>query len=336
MKLQALHNLLFLWAVPVLAGIYLYAWYCRWQALQRFAERDLLPQLSTSVCIAVRRWKQALVLLAFILMVVGLSRPAWTPVREEVHRQGRDVVFVLDVSRSMLAEDLKPNRLERAKLAIQDCVDRIRGDRVGLVTFAGTAVVRCPLTLDYGFFRMMLKDATTQSAGRGGTMVGDALRKVTADVFDDLERKHKDIILITDGEDHDSYPLQAASDAGARGVRLIAVGIGDEEEGQRIPITDENGRRAFVTYKGEEIWSKLDGDTLRRMVNATPGGQYLPVRTGAIDLGSVYTRLIASAEKKVLESKTVERYEERFQIFIALALILLIAEMVLSERKRGA
>jgi Ca-activated chloride channel family protein len=236
----------------------------------------------------------------------------------------------------MLAEDLAPNRVERAKLAIQDAVDKLEGDRVGLVVFAGSALVKCPLTHDYGFFRLMLDDVSTDSISRGGTMIGDAIRKTLDEVYDDQYKQFKDLVLITDGEDHDSFPFEAAEAAGERGVRIIAIGLGDENEGQRIPITDEQGRKTFVKYEGKEVWTRLDADTLRRMVNVTPGGKYLNVSTGTIDLGSVYKQLIASAEKKELESRTVKKYHEKFQIFLFVAFALLLGDMIISERKRTA
>jgi Ca-activated chloride channel family protein len=282
-----------------------------------------------------RRWKAALVLAGFALVAVALVRPAWNPKPKQLERRGRDVVFVLDVSRSMLAEDLAPNRLERAKLAIVDCVERLRGDRVALVAFAGSAALKCPLTLDYGFFRTMLEDIGVDSIARGGTKIGDALRSVVQDVFDDQQKEFKDIILITDGEDHDSFPVRAAEKAGERGIRLIAIGIGDEDQGKRIPVTDERGSRSFLKDKsGQEVWTRLDADTLRKMVNATPGGKYFNVATGTIDLGAVYTQIVDTAEKKALESKTVKRYEEKFQIFLGLAFLVLCAELAVSERKR--
>lgn len=327
--------LLLLWVIPLLIALYIYAGHKRRQALNRFAEANLLLLINVSVSTARRRWKAALLIVAFSLGVVVAARPAWNPLPKKLERLGRDVVFILDVSKSMLAEDLVPNRLERAKLAIRDSVERLEGDRVALVVFAGTAVVKCPLTLDYGFFRMMLEDVSTDSVARGGTMIGDAIRKTLDEVFDDRQKKFKDIILITDGEDHDSFPLEAAADAGERGIRIIAIGIGDEEQGKRIPLKNEAGRRTFLKYKEQEVWSRLDADTLRKMVNATPGGRYLNVATGTIDLGDVYMKLVARAEKRALESRTVERYEEKFQIFLIGMIILLCGELLVSERKRG-
>ena len=333
-RLQNVEMLYALWLLPLVAGMYVYASVRRRQALEAFIELGLLDQIKISVSAARRRWKAILISAAFAFGIVALSRPGWNPKPKKVERQGRDVVFLLDVSKSMLAEDLVPNRLERAKLAIKDCLDRLEGDRVGLVAFAGTASVKGPLTLDYGFFRMILDTVNTDSIARGGTMIGDAIRRVLEEVFDDQFKKYKDVILITDGEDHDSFPVEAAEQAGERGVRIIAIGLGDENEGKRIPVTDEGGRKTFLKHDGKEVWSRLDADTLRKMVNASASGKYLNVSTGTIDLGAVYTRLIASAEKREVESKTIKRYEEKYQVFLAVSLVLLCVEFVLSERKR--
>jgi len=234
----------------------------------------------------------------------------------------------------MLAQDLAPNRLERAKLAIADCIETIEGDRVALVVFAGSAIVKCPLTLDYGFFRMILDQTSVESITRGGTMIGDALRKVMKEVFDDSTREFRDVILITDGEDHESFPVEAAEKAGEKGTRLIAIGLGDENEGRRIPIINQNGEKTFLKYNGQEIWTKLDATTLRKMTGATPGGKYLNVSTGTINLGNVYSNLVASADKKKLESRTFTRYEEKYQIFLAIGFALICLEMISSDREK--
>lgn len=334
MILQNVFMLHFLWLIPVMAAVYVYAWQKRKSALRLFIDAGLLDKIPISLSHVKRFWKSAAVLLALGFIVISMARPAWNPKPETIERKGRDVVFLLDVSKSMLAEDLVPNRLERAKLAILDCIERLEGDRVGLVAFAGTAAVKCPLTLDYGFFRMMLNDISTDSIARGGTLIGDALRKVMTDVLDDQVKEFKDIILITDGEDHDSFPVDAAKDVGEKGVRIIAIGLGDENEGKRIPITSEDGVKTFLKYNGQEVWSRLDADTLRKMVNATPGGKYLNVATGTIDLGNVYSRLIGTADKKQLESDTIKRYEEKFQIFLAVAVLILYIELLANERKK--
>ena len=323
-----------LWLLPLFFGVAVYRFKKKDQALLEFAESGLLGRINQSVSRA-RQWgKVLLVVAASLLIVISLARPAWNPRPEKVESKGRDIVFVLDVSRSMMAEDLKPNRLERAKLAIRDLIDNIEGDRVALVAFAGTATVKCPLTQDYGFFRLMLDDTGPESISRGGTLIGDALRKTVDEVYSDRLKRYKDIILITDGEDQDSFPVEAAREVGERGIRLIAIGLGDEKEGQRVPVVNEKGERIFLRHGNQEVWSRLDADTLRKMVDATPGGRYLNVATGTFDLGAIYRDLLADAEKQFLESIKINRYEEKFQIFLGMALLLLLAEMALSERRK--
>lgn len=334
MKLYHVEMLFVLWTLPALLGVYLYAAYQRKRSGQRFTSAELWARLNAQLNPR-RRWvKAGLVLLSLAVLVFAMARPAWNPKPKQVEREGRDVVFLLDVSKSMLAEDLAPNRLERAKLAITDCLDTLQGDRVGLIAFAGAAAVKCPLTLDYAFFRAMAEDISVNSITRGGTLIGDAVRLAVDQVFDDQDKQFKDLVLITDGDDHDSFPVQAAEDASQHGIRIIAIGLGDETQGQRIPITDQNGQKTFLKYQGQEVWSKLDANTLRQMVEKTPGGRYLNVATGTFDLGQIYQDLIASAEKKSLESQTITLYEEKFQIFLALAFAGLCIEVVISERKK--
>jgi Ca-activated chloride channel family protein len=185
--------------------------------------------------------------------------------------------------------------------------------------------------------RMVLADISIESTSRGGTMIGDAIRKAAEEVFDKQSREYKDVILITDGEDHDSFPIQAAEKAAQRGVRIIAIGLGDDTTGSRIPITGPNGEKTFLKYNDQEVWSKLDSDTLRKVVYATEGGKYLSVKPGTtLDLGQIYEDLIASAQKRELQSVTMMKYDEKFQIFLACGLVLLICEALTSERKKTA
>ena len=333
-RLLSVEMLYLLWVIPLLVGVFVFAAKRRRQALEEFADRELLAHIQPEAVGPRRRWKAALLLAGFAFAVMALARPAWNPTARDVERRDRDVAFVLDVSKSMLAEDLAPNRLERAKLAIVDTIERLRGDRVALVAFAGTAVIKCPLTLDYGFFRLALNDISPQSVTRGGTLIGDALRKTMDEVFDERQTEFRDVILITDGEDHESFPVEAAKQMGELKIRLLAIGLGDEEQGRRIPVTGGGGRKTFLQYNGQEVWTKLDGDTLRQMVNATPGGRYLNVSTGVIDLGDVYVKLIAGAQKTDLGSTEMERYEEKFQIFLGAAFLLLLTELTIRERRR--
>ncbi len=327
-----------LFAVPVVL-VPAYVWYF-WQkvkALKILASSEMLKKINNSVSLEKQIFKAFLLVLAFISIVIAMTEPKWNPKARKISRKGRDICILLDTSRSMLAEDIKPNRLERSKIAIADLMETLAGDRIAIVTFAGNSVVKCPLTQDYAFVRMALADISTESTSRGGTMVGDAIRKATDEVFDKKTREYKDIILITDGEEHEgseSFAVQAAEKAAAEGIRIIAIGLGDEKEGSRIPITAPDGEKTFLKYNGEEVWSKLGADLLRNIVYVTNGGKYLSVEPGTtLDLGQIYESLIASAEKRELESTTMLEYDEKFQIFVALGLILLFCEALISERK---
>ncbi len=321
--------LAFYWllVLPLIAGLLWYGVTRRAHALKLIGET---PGASWQ-----GKLRIALLLAGCTLVALSLARPAWNQSPQEVTRRGRDVVFIIDVSRSMLADDLRPNRLERAKLAVQDAAGRLDGDRVALIAFAGTASVKCPLTIDYGFFRMALDELTPDSVPRGGSRIGDAIRRSLEEVFDESPSQYRDIILITDGEDQDSNPIEAARQAGERGVRLIAIGLGDENQGRRIPITTGAGRETFLSYQGEEVWSRLDADTLRRMTAATPGGHYLNVTTGAIDLGDIYSTLIGSADQRAFETELVETFDEQYQILLGLGFLLLCTETALGRRRRA-
>ncbi len=323
-----------LWAVPVAGLLVSYALYRRTVLLRRLADARLLPALAASVSRGRAAAKSILLLGALGAIIFGLARPQWDAQPHEVRRLGRDVCFVIDVSRSMLAEDLAPNRLERTKIWMRDVLSAVKGDRVAIVAFAGSAVVKCPLTHDYGFARMALDDLSPDSVHRGGTLIGDAVRLAQREVFDTEEASYKDIILITDGEDMESFPVEAAKAAGDAGIRIIAIGIGDENVGARIPMTDEFGRKTFVMHDGKPVMSRLDARTLREMALASRDGQYLNVATGTIELDQVYEHLIQQARQREMASADVVRYEEKFQMFLGLGLGLLVMEGLISGRKR--
>ena len=270
------------------------------------------------------------------LLVIGIARPGWESSPTTVERRGRDVVFVVDTSRSMLAEDLAPNRLERAKLAILDAVELLDGDRVALVAYAGSAVVKSPLTFDYGFFRMAVRQLSVTSVSRGGSLLGDALRTVHNDVLDNQVREFKDVLLITDGGDHDSFPVEAAEALGQSGARILAIGLGNDSAGQPIPDLQRSGpaAAAYLEHEGEIVLSALDAGLLRAVAGATPAGRYVHWATGNLDLGRLYREMIAAAPGRLLEAEAVELINERFQVFLGLALLLFAVTAAVPDRLR--
>ena len=305
---------LLLGLIPLLAGEY----YFRRRQESRFLEGQ-----SGRSGLGKDQVKRSLYLFfACLFALAAILRPSWNPTVRIVEKEGRDVVFLLDVSRSMTASDVAPNRLERAKLEIAETVQVMEGDRVALVAFAGNSVVKCPLTMDYGFFSLALDDITVNSVSRGGSQLGDALRMVDSQVFDDRSREERDVILITDGEDQESFPVEAAGALGGKGVRLIVIGLGDEIQGARVK--DRDGQ--YLTYDGQEVWSRMDGDTLRQMAAATPGGSYIPAGVANFSLPRLYKSLVGGSAKKSTGEEESLVYEEKYQFFLALAVIFLLLE----------
>ncbi len=265
--------------------------------------------------------------MAIALVVFALARPGWDLQEQQLQESGRDVIFLLDVSRSMLAEDMHPNRLENAKTAILDCIGDLSGDRVGLVLFAGSAEIRCPLTVDYDYFRMALRQASPTSVASGGTMIAHAIERTVDKLIDPGKSGMQDLILITDGEDMIEGPdeVEAATALEEAGVRLIAIGIGDRSRGSRIALEDEEtGMRSFMKHGNTEVWTKLQSETLRRMVSASSIGIYFDVGSGPFDLARIYRQVMENAERTATDSQVMERYEEKFHLFIGAAVLILL------------
>jgi Ca-activated chloride channel family protein len=329
-----------LWSVPAAGALIWLAARARAATVRRLVGMNLAEDLTRGASRSRRALKAACLLAALASIALALSAPRWNAQEREVERQGRSLVFLIDVSRSMLTEDLAPNRLERAKIWVRDLVAELEGDQIALVAFAGAPRVVCPLTLDRSFFELQLERLGPDSAPRGGTAIGDAIRKATTDVLRlDPEAgaaddgRFRDIILITDGEDQQSFPIEAAQAAGSVGVRIIALGLGSESGGA-VPAPDDAGR-AYQTYQGQTVVSRLDGGTLESVAGSTPGGAFLRIGTDEVDLGSVYRDLIAAGGSMDLGAATVTEYDERFWVFIALAVLALTIETLLPEGKRA-
>ena len=255
--------------------------------LGRFVAPAMQGRLARGASPARRGLRVALMGATLLLGVGALMRPQ-TPGGVEVvaRTPGADIVVALDVSRSMLAEDAAPNRLARARADIREFLDRVGGHRVGLVAFAGRASVMCPLTTDYGYFHLVLKSVGTGSVARGGTRIGDGIRKAV-DAFGPNRGAPRLLLLITDGEDHDSFPLDAATEAAEAGVRIAAIGFGSEA-GSEVVMTDpDTGARTVVRDDhGAPVRSRLDGALLRDIALETDG-VYVPAGTSAIDIEAI-------------------------------------------------
>lgn len=332
-KFDNLNSLHLLWVVAGLVAVVIYGAHRHGRLLHRLASGNLIEHLTAQVSRPRQRVRWVLLLVAMVMLVLAAIGPRWGVTYEEVPRRGIDIMFVLDVSRSMLAEDVKPNRLERSKQMIEDVLQALGGDRVGLVTFAGTSVLNCPLTINYSALRMTLDEIGPLVQTRGGTLIGDAIR-LAAESFVDQVKQYKAIVVITDGEDQESYPVEAARKVFTdRGIRVYTVGLGDTGEGSRIP-TEKEGQKLYLQHQGQEVWSKMNPATLREIALAG-GGAYVPVGTSNVDLGQVYREKIAPAELRDFEAARIERYNVQFQWFAGASLLLVLVSTLLSERRPG-
>lgn len=317
--------------IPFTFVFYLLVGRSRRKAIERLGNPELIAALSGRVSHNKRRWKTVLMLLTITFVVIALARPQIGSRLELVEQKGVEVMVALDTSLSMMAQDVAPNRLERAKLAVIELMDRLPGARVGLVAFAGTSFVQFPLTTDFEAAKLFLDAADVNTVSLPGTAIGDAIRTATR-AFSEKELKYKVLILFTDGEDHNTDPVGAAKEAAEQGVVIYAIGFGSPE-GEPIPVRDETG--AVTDFKkdreGEVVLSKLDETTLREIATTT-GGEYYRATASGEEINQIVAA-IEEMDKKELESKLMVRHVERFQIPAALALLALVGEFALTDRK---
>lgn len=323
-----------LWLVAVAVALLLWLDQRRGNVLSRMLSPAMQARLVRRSSL-LRRWTSIVCLgLAGIGVVVALMRPQWGLRYVETPRVGAQVMVCLDVSKSMLAEDTAPNRLERAKAELADLLTYLDGDQVGLIAFAGRASVLCPLTPDFGFFKLILDGASPNSVGRGGTRLEEPIRKAI-EGFRSESDVSRLLVLITDGEDHDSHPIDAAKAAAERGIKILAIGIGDEA-GSEIRITDpKTGVQHTVRdINGDVVRTRLDGQTLRDMALATQGA-YIPAGTGVLNLQSIYDAHIAPLVRGQLDDRGRAVRNEAFQWPLLAAVLFLVSGIVLASGSRS-
>lgn len=329
-QIEALH---WLWLVVVVTALLVFGVLRKRRALRRFATSEVLPRLTAATAMTRQWWRVGLITAAMVLLVAALLDPRWGVSYRKVQQRGLDILVLMDVSKSMLAEDVRPNRLGRAKQYVRDLVDELAGDRIGLITFAGAPSVRCPLTVDYGAFLLALDLVDVEDAPRSGTLLGDAIR-LAGDSFTDEVPDYKAVIILSDGEDHGSYPQEAAQRLHERlNVPIFTIGIGDSDEGARIPV-QVNGQRVYLTYKGQEVWSKMDPELLRELALATDGA-YIPAGTAYADMQSIYEQRIEPLARREFDAISTTYHHPQYQWFAGAALLLLLIETALSDRRAG-
>lgn len=301
-------------------------------ALQNFAAKALIEKLTENVSERKRGVKVMLLLAGIFTCFLALARPQYGHHWIDVKRKGIDILFAVDTSLSMGVEDIQPNRLERSKFAILDFLGQLDGDRVGLMPFAGSAFLMCPLTVDYNAFEQSLQAVDTNIIPEPGTNLGEAIRGAETVLHNDAN--HKLLIIVTDGENLEGDAVAAATKAAENGMTIFTVGVGTPQ-GELIPNFSD-GRQSFVKDpSGKFVISKLDEITLRAIAETT-GGLYAPLGNKGQGLATIYQQKLVLIPKEELAEKRHKVPIDRFPWFLGIALILLIAEYLLNSRKNVA
>lgn len=327
-RVQHIEYLLGLAALPFL-GLLLFA-LLRWKkkTAARIGDPILVKQLVKNFSSPLFAIKVALVFLAFTLVVIGAANLQKPGAMENVNRQGVDVMMILDVSKSMLARDIKPSRLERAKQLMIRLMDKLENDRIGLILFAGRAYLQMPLTSDHGAAMMYIRNASPDVVPTQGTVIGEALKMANTS-FNSKERKYKAIVLISDGEDHDPEALNIAKNLASNGVMINTIGVGSPDGS---PIVDPVTNELKKDEQGQTVISKLNEAELQQLADAG-NGRYIRM-DNLDDVLITMTQQLDSIEKKSLSDAEFIDYKSYFQWFLGIALALLLLEFFLPERKR--
>ncbi|MDG1901891.1 MAG: VWA domain-containing protein [Bacteroidales bacterium] len=326
------HNEYFILLLILAVFIAYFFVYRSWvkKAWSEFGDKSVIASLMPEVSASKSLFKFILVLLATLFLIVGIIDPQIGSKLKKVKREGIDLYLVLDVSNSMLAEDIKPNRLERSKLAISSLVDKLEGDRVGIIIFAGNAYKQLPLTTDYSAVKLFLSAVDTKIVPTQGTAIGEAIEMATVS-FGETEH-NKAIIVITDGENHEDDAIEAAKNANDLGINVFTIGMG-LPEGAPIPIYNKYGSQ--TGYKKDRsnktVITKLNEDMLRQIA-AAGGGAYARANNASTGLKRIFND-INEIDKKEIETRQFSDYEDRFQVFLGIALFLIVLELLIADRK---
>ncbi len=318
-------------AAPLLLAFLWWTWRSKRSAVARFVRTRLLAQLTVGVSPWRQQAKRGLLYLGVLVLLVALARPRIGFIEQDSHGTGLDIIVCFDVSRSMLATDLKPDRLTRAKLAAYDLAQSAKGDRLGLVPFAGNAFLQCPLALDPEAFRQSVAALDTETIPDPGTVLGDAIREARLG-FRQESGATRVILVLTDGEDHDPNAVAAAREAFAENIRVYTIGVGTPA-GEVLKTADPYGNPVFIRDEaGNPVRSKLNENLLQEIAKAG-GGFYLPMQ-GAQTMRTLYERGLGTLARGDFTGGKVRQWHERYQWPLALAVVLLAVEFLYPEMRR--
>ena len=319
-----------LFGIPVIVLLYLMVILWQKRTQRKFADKELLDKLSPNRSTGKQVMKIVLLCLAIASFVIALVNPQFGTKLETVKREGVDVVFAIDVSKSMLAEDIAPNRLEKSKQLVTQIINNLASDRVGIIAYAGSAFPQLPITTDYAAAKMFLQNMNTDMLSSQGTAIKEAI-EMSKTYFNDDEQANRILFLISDGEDHEGNIEEIASEAARQGIRIVTIGVGTPKGGP-IPIK-RNG--VIQNYKkdnqGETVITRLEEETLKEIANAA-NGRYVDGRVTSQVVEEV-TEILQNMDKKEFESQQIAEYKSQFQWFLGLGLLFLLLDVLLLERQ---
>lgn len=320
-----------IWIVPAMAFFYFWAMRGQMRTMERFASRDLLPKIVPFYGRDFRKLRIVLNLTALLLIIIAAGRPQWGFFWMDNEYKGIDIIVAIDTSKSMLAVDIRPNRLSFTKTELAAFIKRLKEDRVGLLAFAGKAFLQCPLTSDYSGFLLALNDLNVETIPTGGTSFPAAIDEAVRS-YKNVEVGKKALILITDGENTTGDIDKAIEKAKKNNIEISCIGIGTKE-GQKIPIKDEDGNITYVKDEaGNIVESKLMEDILKKIANET-GGIYIHASQANFGFDTIYEQRLSLLERKTAASdQKIKVYKERYQFPLALALLCLLTDLVLKGR----
>ncbi len=329
MRFENLHYLYTFCLIPILLIFYIWSNKIRQRDLARLIDSSLLSQLLNNYNPTEKRLKIGLLLTGVSFVLVALLGPQWGFRWETVTHRGVDVIIAMDASKSMLAEDVKPSRLQRGKLIIQDMVDQLQGDRVGLITFAGTSFLQVPLTVDYNAFMQGVESLNPEIMPQGGTAIGEAIEGAMR-AFENVAAENKVLILITDGENHLSDPVKIARDAAEAGIQVLVIGMGTTS-GELIPVVEDGHRQFLKDENGNVVKSNLD-ESLLKDIALSASGAYIS-GSDIASLESMYNQFIDKLKKNEYTTTRKKNYHQRYQIFLLIGITLICAEMLIGKKK---
>ena len=328
-----LEEKIWFWAfiiIPVMLMVFLWTFFWKKRIQKSFGSAVVLKRLSPDLSFFKSSLKFITLCLAVGFLVIGLINPKIGTKLETIKREGVDIVFAIDVSKSMLAEDVAPNRLEKSKQLVTQIINNLASDRVGIIAYAGKAFPQLPITTDYASAKMFLQSMNTDMLSSQGTAINEAIQ-LSRNYFDDEEQTNRVLIIISDGEDHNDLSIEVAEAASEEGIKIYTIGVGSEKGGP-IPLK-RNG--VVMSYKkdqnNETVITKLNEETLRLIANEAKGGYINGSQTA--DVVEQIRAVLSAMDKKEFEAKEFAEYKDQFQWFLGIGLFFLILDVLLLERK---